>query len=215
MSTFLLLECSPYGEESLGTQLNWEAVDQFQFGRPEIHVIRRSLANSRLRAVSGAYGQARLESSMHTSDDILDSDELIDELERSTCVLISTPVHNFAVPSVLKLWIDHVVREGRTFKRAHRGKIGLLKDRPTLVLVRSDSPCVGEGVSQPDFVTPYLRHVFSVIGIHSTEFIYLAGENPKANDIAVTRAKLSASLEFSSRVFRLAANNYRVGSGVV
>lgn len=211
MSTFLLLECSPHGERSLGTQLVREAVDQFQLGRPDIRLITRNLATERLRALSGAYAQGLVESWSHTSDALLDSEQLIDELEQSVRLLISTPVHNFAVPSALKLWIDHVVREGRTFKQANRGKIGLLRDRPTLVLVRSSSPFVGERASQPDFLTPYLRHVFSVIGIHSTEFVYLEGQNPTAGDIAVARAKLIASLEFSSRVFRSARNTERTG----
>ncbi|MFP3556211.1 NAD(P)H-dependent oxidoreductase [Paraburkholderia sp. SIMBA_049] len=210
MSTFLLLECSPHGEKSLGTQLVREAVDQFRFGRLDLHLVTRDLASDPFQAVSGPNEQGRIKSWEHTSDAFPHSERLIDELEQSACLLISTPVHNFAVPSVLKSWIDHVVREGRTFKRANRGRIGLLKDRPTLILVRSDTPCVGEGVSQPDFVTPYLRHVFSVIGIHSTEFVYLAGRNPPARDITLARAKLTASLEFSSRVFGFALNTYRV-----
>ena len=211
MSSFLLLECSPHAEHSLGTQLAREAIDQFQFGRPDVRLITRNVATDGLRTLSGAYAQGLIESWSHTSDAFLDSEQLIVELEQSTCLLISTPMHNFTVPSALKLWIDHVVREGRTFKRANRGKIGLLKDRPTLVLVRSSSPCVGERASQPDFLTPYLRHVFSVIGIHSTEFVYLAGQNPTAGDIAIARAKLTASLEFSSRVFRSARNTERTG----
>jgi FMN-dependent NADH-azoreductase len=36
MSTFLLLECSPHGERSLGGQVAREAIEQFQFGRPEV-----------------------------------------------------------------------------------------------------------------------------------------------------------------------------------
>ncbi|MPW23165.1 FMN-dependent NADH-azoreductase [Paraburkholderia sp. CNPSo 3157] len=169
MSTFLLLECSPHGERSLGGQLAREAIEQFQFGRPDVRLVTRNVATDGLRAISAAYAQGLVESWAHTSDAFLDSEQLIVELEQSACVLISTPTHNFAVPSALKLWIGHVVRDGRTFKRGTRGKIGLLKDRPTLVLVRSSTPCVGERASQPDFLTPYLRHVFSVIGIHSID----------------------------------------------
>jgi FMN-dependent NADH-azoreductase len=211
MSTCLLLECSPHGERSLGTQLVREAIVQFQSGRPDVRLVTRNLATDQLRALSGAYAQGLIESWSHTSDAFLDSEQLIDELEQSDRLVISTPVHNFTVPSALKLWIDYVVREGRTFKRASRGKIGLLRDRPTLVLVRSSSPCVGERASQPDFLTPYLRHVFSVIGIHSTEFVYLEGQNPTAGDIAVARAKLTASIEFSSRVFGSARNTEWTG----
>ena len=211
MSTFLLLECSPHGEHSLGGQLAREAIEQFRFGRPDVQLVTRNVGTDGLGALSGAYARGLVESWTHTSDAFLDSEQLIAELEQSAGLLISTPMHNFAVPSALKLWVDHVVREGRTFKRANRGKIGLLKDRPTLVLVRSGSPCIGEQASQPDFLTPYLRHVFSVIGIHSTEFVYLVGQSPTAGDTAIARAKLTASLEFSSRVFQSVRNTERTG----
>ncbi len=211
MSTFLLLECSPHGERSLGGQVARDAIEQFQFGRPEVRLVTRNVATDGLRALSAAYAQGLFESWTHTSDAFADSEQLIDELEQSAYVMISTPMHNFAVPSALKVWIDHIVREGRTFKRGSQGKIGLLKDRPALVLVRSSTPCFGERTSQPDFLTPYLRHVFSVIGIHSTEFVYLAGEAPTAGDIAMARGKLTASLEFTSRVFRSVRNAERTG----
>ncbi len=55
---------------------------------------------------------------------------------RSDALLISTPMHNFTVPAALKLWIDFVLRVGRTFKSTAEGKFGLLADRPALVLVR-------------------------------------------------------------------------------
>ncbi|BDC45206.1 FMN-dependent NADH-azoreductase [Paraburkholderia terrae] len=211
MSTFLLLECSPHGERSLGGQVAREAIEQFRFGRPEVRLATRNVTTDGLRALSAAYAQGLFESWTHTSDAFPDSEQLIAELEQSAYVLISTPMHNFAVPSALKVWVDHVVRDGRTFKRGNGGKIGLLKDRPALVLVRSSTPCFGEKTSQPDFLTPYLRHVFSVMGIHSTEFVYLAGEEPTVGDIAIARAKLTASLEFSSRVFRSVRNAERTG----
>jgi FMN-dependent NADH-azoreductase len=116
MSNLLLLECSPHGENSLGTQLVREAVGEFQSARPDVHLVTRTLAVDRLCALSGAYARGLTEPHVPTSDAFRDSEQLIGELEQSAFLLISTPVHNFGVPSALKLWIDHVVREDRTFK---------------------------------------------------------------------------------------------------
>lgn len=96
MSTFLLLECSPHGENSLGTQLTREAAGQFQSRHPEVGLVTRNLATDPLRALSGAYTQGLTESWAPTSDAFLDSEQLIGELEQSACLLISTPMHNFA-----------------------------------------------------------------------------------------------------------------------
>lgn len=60
---------------------------------------------------------------------------LIAELETSDLLVLSTPMHNFMVPAPRKLWIDQVVRFGRTFGSTPEGKIGLLKDWPTFVIV--------------------------------------------------------------------------------
>lgn len=57
------------------------------------------------------------------------SDLLIDELRAADAVVIATPMHNFTVPSVLKAWLDHVVRIGVTLNATPAGKVGTLADR--------------------------------------------------------------------------------------
>ncbi|MFC6522221.1 FMN-dependent NADH-azoreductase [Undibacterium arcticum] len=87
------------------------------------------------------------------------SDALINELDAADFVMLSMPMHNFMVPSVLKAWLDYVVRLGRTFQITAAGKVGLLRDRPIRVLMACGG-ALGDGLTgQPDFVTPYLRYV--------------------------------------------------------
>jgi len=54
------------------------------------------------------------------------SETLIAEVEAGDAIVISTPMHNFTLPSALKSWIDHIVRSGRTFRSSAGGKVGLL-----------------------------------------------------------------------------------------
>ena len=61
-----------------------------------------------------------------------ESEQLIEELDAADILVISTPMHNFTVPAVLKAWIDQVGRFGRTFQSTPTGKVGLLRDRPGL-----------------------------------------------------------------------------------
>ncbi len=47
--------------------------------------------------------------------DLALSDTLVEELLGHDVLVISTPMHNFSVPSGLKAWIDQIVRLGLTF----------------------------------------------------------------------------------------------------
>lgn len=102
------------------------------------------------------------------------SERYIGELEAADFVVIGTPVNNFAVPSSLKAWIDHIVRIRRTFRSTPEGKIGLLRDRP-LIVASAHGGYVTTHPAQPDFLTPYLRAIFETIGIPSVEFVRLEG----------------------------------------
>ena len=103
------------------------------------------------------------------------SERLIAELEAADIVVIGTPMNNFTVPSTLKAWIDHIVRIRRTFRSTPEGKIGLLRDRPVIVVSAHGGYCGDEPPAQPDFLTPYLRAIFATIGISSLEFVRLEG----------------------------------------
>lgn len=105
------------------------------------------------------------------------SEALIEEIDAADAVLLSTPMHNFAVPSVLKSWIDHVVRPNRTFRSTGNGKVGLLRDRPVFVLLACGG-ALGSGSSpQADWATPYLRHVFETIGLRNFQAFALENCN--------------------------------------
>jgi FMN-dependent NADH-azoreductase len=118
------------------------------------------------------------------------SERLIGELEAADIVVIGTPMNNFTVPSTLKAWIDHIVRIRRTFRSTPVGKLGLLRDRPVIVVSAHGGYCGNQPPAQPDFLTPYLRAIFETIGVRSVEFIRLEGlsRGPDAVALALDRA---------------------------
>lgn len=103
------------------------------------------------------------------------SEIMIAELEAADFVVIGTPMNNFTVPSTLKAWIDHIVRIRRTFRSTPEGKIGMLADRPTVVVTAHGGYCGDVPPGQPDFLTPYLHAIFATIGIASVDFLRLEG----------------------------------------
>jgi FMN-dependent NADH-azoreductase len=129
------------------------------------------------------------------------SEQLIAELEAADFVVIGTPMNNFSMPSTLKAWIDHIVRIRRTFRSTPEGKIGLLRDRPVIVVSAHGGFCGDEPPAQPDFLTPYVRAIFTTIGIRTLEFVRLEGLSRGPD--AVTRALDQANITIDQALDKL------------
>jgi FMN-dependent NADH-azoreductase len=109
------------------------------------------------------------------SDALVQSDELIGELEAANVLVIDTPVHNLTVPSVLKTWIDNVVRIHCTIHPTPQGKVGMLPDRPVYIAVTSGGWRTGPKARNPDFFEPYLRAVLGMVGLRDLTFFSMEG----------------------------------------
>jgi FMN-dependent NADH-azoreductase len=99
------------------------------------------------------------------------SDALIQEVEAADVIVIGTPMNNLTVPSVLKAWIDQILRAGRTFMSTPAGKVGMLRDRPVFIGIASGGVFTGDRANQPDFLTPYLSVVLGSIGLKTRQFL--------------------------------------------
>ena len=88
---------------------------------------------------------------------------------------MAVPMHNFAPPSTLKAWIDHIARAGRTFSYSSNGPEGLLKGKRAIVVLASGG-MYSNGPAKPfDFTEPYLRTVLGFIGITDVEVVRVEG----------------------------------------
>jgi len=192
----LLLDCSPRLESSTSRHLTRQLLPALsaRFGRP-VHITQRNLGSEPLPAITTGYAESLLlpadEAKARYGDALALSDELIRELETTDVLWISTPVHNFTVPAVLKNWIDLVVRKDVTFTMTGDGKFGLLRDRPTFVAVTSGGGMFREPPVQPDFFRPYLSAVLGVIGI--MDITYLSATRLAGTDAPLERVEADAN----------------------
>jgi FMN-dependent NADH-azoreductase len=169
----LHIDCSPR-TTSHSRMLSSVIVERLLAGRVGVTVRRRDLGLDPLPHVLADYAHAlsspaAFEAS--SSHDLRLSDELIGEVEAADVIVVGTPMNNFTVPSVLKAWLDQIVRIGRTLAATPAGKVGLLKDRPVYVAIASGGAFSGERANQPDFLTPYLDAVFGCIGLKTLHFV--------------------------------------------
>lgn len=196
MTRILLLNSGPHSDASHGYQLAREAIAAS--GLTDVQITERDLVQSPIPPIGRDYALAVTSHTPHDAEEFNWSERLIVELEQNDMLFIVTPMHNFTVPAALKLWIDHVIRINRSFHSTPQGKVGLMKDRPTFVLVSSGAFHVGERAKQADFLTPYLKYALASIGINDVHFFPLQGLvfGPEAVAQAVdeARQKLSEKL---------------------
>jgi FMN-dependent NADH-azoreductase len=195
----LHLDCSPRGEASESYRISQQIVCFLMQREPAAVLVRRVIGGGAIPHIDGSYATA-LGSTEQSSVEISPSgsmsrsEELIQELESSDVVVIGTPMHNFTVPSVLKAWIDHVVRVRRTFDTTAEGYVGTLRDRPVFIAVSSGGRYSGARARQPDFLTPYLRAVLGTIGLHDLNFFSAEGSAGGPEAVAEARIRTDLAL---------------------
>lgn len=179
MSTLLHIDSSPL-ESSISRELTREFVTTWKQKNPASPVIRRDLTLSPLKPIDQTWVGANFTpEDVRTSEQkevLSSSDALIAELEQADEIVIGVAMHNFGIPSVLKLWIDQIVRGGKTFAYTANGPEGLLKGKKATVLIASGGVYeVGTPTGTLNFVEPYLRAVLGFIGITDVKFVTASG----------------------------------------
>lgn len=135
------------------------------------------------------------------------SETLIREVEAADVLVIGTPMNNFTVPSVLKAWIDQILRVGRTIGMSAAGeKIGLLQDKPVYVGIASGGSFTGARANQPDFLTPYLVAALGCVGLKSPQFFAVQGTAFLGDEqLAADREAALAAMDVSAAGSGMAA----------
>lgn len=180
MATLLKLDSSPMGDRSISRKLTAKFTDTWRNSHPGSQVISRDLATAKIPMVDGSWVGAAYTPeegrSLEQKKILALSDELLAELMQADELVLGVPMHNFSIPSTLKLWIDQVMRVGKTFAYDAAGPKGLLKNKKATLLIASGG-AYGEGTAMAslNFVAPYLRAVFGFIGIADVTIIAAEG----------------------------------------
>ncbi|MFC0401684.1 FMN-dependent NADH-azoreductase [Paraburkholderia rhizosphaerae] len=195
----LHIDCSPR-MQSHSRSLSSAIVDRLLTGDRDGSVTRRDLGRNPIPHADAHYATTLASTAAHAAgsqgDAMRLSEQLIQELEAAGSVVIGTPMNNFTVPSVLKAWIDRILRVRRTFVSTPNGKVGLLRDRPVFVAIASGGFFSGDAANQPDFLTPYLTAALGCVGLKTLHFLPLQGTASRDQQaVATARSTLLATLE--------------------
>ena len=196
----LHIDCSPR-RDSHSRRLSAALLARLRAANPDASITRRDLGLAPIAHAGDDYASALAAPGSPAADGTLQlSETLIQELEQADALVLGTPMNNFTVPSVLKAWLDQVLRMGRTIASAPGGeKIGLLQDKPVYIAIAAGGVFSGERARQPDFLTPYLTAAFGCIGLHSLQFFPLqATAFLDREQLAAAQEQLLASLNLTA-----------------
>jgi FMN-dependent NADH-azoreductase len=181
MSTLLRVDSSPFpGESSFSRQLTSEFADQWLESHPGGQIVERDLAQTNLAPVNAPWIAAVYTPDSNRSPEqnalLATSDELIGELQTADEYVFGVSMHNFSIPSILKLWLDQVARVGKTFSYEGGIPAGLLRDKKATFMVATGGVYEqGTPMAAMNFIEPYLRSVFGFLGVTDVTFISASG----------------------------------------
>jgi len=188
MPSLLQIEVSPSGEQSVSRAISAEFVAAWKEANPEGQITTRDLSTNPVPHLDGetifaAYSPAESHSES-TKAKVQARNELIEEVEAADEVLISTPMWNYSVPSVLKAWIDQLIDNERFNTSTGTGLAG---KKVTFVSAQGGSYKEGAPRHGWDYQTDYLLLFARSLGATDVEVVHaeftLAGIAPGMEDL--------------------------------
>lgn len=182
MSTLLKIDVSPRGDYSVSRKLVAEFAEQWKQANPAGTIVTRDLTRTDLPFVdlpwiAGAYSTP----DQHTPEQkaaLSVSDALIAELFAADEIVIGAPMYNFSIPAILKAYIDHIVRIGKTFSASYEG---LVKGKKaTLIIASGGVYTPGSHMESYNAETGYLKQILGFIGITDVTVVLVGGTNDVA-----------------------------------
>lgn len=180
MAKILVLKSSIMGEGSQTNRLIDVMLEHRKDQGLQDDITIRNLAEMNLPVLDLEIFQA-LRGAENVNQDIQQivalSDELIAELKSANLLIIGAPMYNLNVLTQLKNWFDLVARARQTFRYTETYPQGLVEGVKAVVVSSRGGIHVGQ---ETEAVTPYLKAVLGLMGIHDVDFIYAEGLDMQA-----------------------------------
>lgn len=179
--TILHIDSSIQAEGSISRSMTAAIVAALTNGSNET-VIHRDLTNEEPGAINPRAGES----------------PAADEFLAADVIVVGAPMYNLSVPARLKAWIDSISIPRKTFRYTEKGPEGLAGGRKVVVAYASGGFHRGP---EEDFVDPYLRSFFRLLGINQIDVVRAEGVNISEEHRA--KAMQAANAEIASITARI------------
>lgn len=182
MHRLLFVTSSLFGEASKSRLIGAEFVAAWRAAHPDTVLVERVLSGDTMphltQATLGALATPAESRSAEQQRAAAFADALIEEVEAADVIVIAAPMYNFTISTLLKAWLDHIARAGRTFRYTPSGPEGLLRGKTVFVTTaRGGFYGAGSPANALDFQEPYLRAILGFLGITEVTFVHAEGLN--------------------------------------
>lgn len=198
MAQVLAIKSSILGDYSSSGLLIDELLAQFGKQDPQQQVVVRNLGVQPLAPLDGeilgAFSQADELNSRQQAAVAL-SAQLIDEIQQADRLIIGVPMYNFGIPTQLKSWFDYICRVGISFKYTEQGPVGLLTDKPVLLVLATGGL---HRDTATDLALLHVKTLLNFIGLHNIHIAYAQGlgmgDSAREQGLAAARAEARSFL---------------------
>jgi len=212
MSRILAVHASPRGDRSHSRRLAEVFLSAWQTFNPQSQLTRREVGRALIPPVNEAFVAAAFYPEpdarpLLMQADLAFSDELVGELLGHDLLVISTPMHNFSVPSGLKAWIDQIVRLGLTFNHTLDNGVAqyepLVRGKKALIVTSRGGFGFGPGgeLEALNHADPLLRTALGFIGITDVTVVAAEGEESVERTFQISAAEAEQRLLALAREF--------------
>lgn len=178
MTKVLHIDSSLFSSKGVSSALAGRYVQRLREAEPDLEVVHRDLGKEPIPHLDlerlTAIGTSKSERTPEQKRIAAEADRLVAELRDADLLVLGMPMYNFAVPSQLKAWIDHVTRAGVTFRYTVEGPVGLLEGKRAVIFTSRGGLHRGQAT---DTQTDHIRTTLGLLGITDIEVIYAEGLN--------------------------------------
>ncbi len=177
----LKIDSSPRVAASLSRELSDLFISKWKSNWPKDIITTRDLTTHpvdhiNVETITGFYTPTD-QLTRELKNAIAMSNEIIAEAKRADVIIVSSPMYNFSVPSVLKAYIDQLIRANETFRVTDVGELeGLFHGKKVFILTVSGVVYKGTDHADQDHLGPYLKTVFKFLNC-DVEILSVEGTN--------------------------------------
>jgi FMN-dependent NADH-azoreductase len=115
-------------------------------------------------------------------------DTLNEQFMNADLVVLATPMHNFSLPGIVKLYFDAIMQSGKVFKYENGAPVGLMDKMKFLSLYTSAGKYLGD-YEFLDNVKTLLKIELDFMGIKDYGFVHASSGNPDNIESEFANAK--------------------------